>query len=169
MTKSVPDMGLYDVQRDPQARLDELLAANVRLEQRARDADHAVKALQVTANAANETANRYKAEGAHITNTSRGMADVLNERGQHAGFGFNDKHDDEHRKGEIALAAVAYALDATEKYSRVKNWFAAFVKAIEPWPIAFSRLPRTNLVYAAALLIAEIDRMDRIDAQKVVT
>ena len=155
------------VVRNPQDRIDELLAANVRVEQRARDAENAYAALQVTADEAIKVANRYWTEGAHITNTSRGMKDVLNERGKHAGKGFDDKHDDEHKNGEIAYAAIAYASDAISKEDGASKWVAAFNKAIEPWPIAYARTPRTNLVYAAALLIAEIERMDRAATQKV--
>ena len=156
------------VVRNPQDRIDELLAANVRLEQRARDAENAYAALKVTADEAIKVANRYRTEGAHITNTSRGMKDVLNERGKHASHGFDDKHDDEHKNGEIACAAIAYALDAIPKLSAASAlWVGAFAKAIEPWPIPFARSARTNLVYAAALLIAEIDRMDRAATKKV--
>ena len=155
------------VVRNPQDRIDELLAANVRVEQRARDAENAYAALQVTADEAIKVANRYRTEGAHITNTSRGMQDVLNERGKHASHGFDDKHDDEHQRGEIAYAAIAYASEAVATQNGMAKWVAAFNRAIEPWPIAYARSARTNLVYAAALLIAEIDRMDRAATKKV--
>ena len=155
------------VVRSPQDRIDELLAANVRFEKRARDAEHANAALQKTADEAIGIANRCRAEGAHITNTSRGMQDVLNERGKHASHGFDDKHDDQHKRGEIAYAAIAYASEAVAKQDGMAKWVAAFNRAIEPWPIAYARTPRTNLVYAAAMLIAEIDRMDRAATQKV--
>ena len=155
------------VVRSPQDRIDELLAANIRFEKRARDAEDTYAALQKTADEAIKTANRYRAEGAHITNTSRGMTDVLTERGKHSSHGFDDKHDDEHQRGEIAYAAIAYASEAVATQNGMAKWVAAFNRAIEPWPIAYARTPRTNLVCAAALLIAEIDRIDRAATQKV--
>jgi hypothetical protein len=154
--------------RDPQERIDELLAANIRFEKRARDAEDAKAALQVTSNEAIKAAHRAESDISFRGKpVSRGVQDVLTERSKHRGYGFTDEHDDEHLRSELTTAAVAYALDAVEKHGGPAKWAAAFNRAIEPWPIMFARTPRTNLVYAAALLIAEIDRQDRAAIKRV--
>lgn len=146
------------------ARIDELLSANVRFEKRARDAEAAVKALQVTADEAIKAAYAANTEAASRV-PSKGAQDVLAERGKHPSDGFTPEHDDKHKTGELPRAAVVYALDAVGKTA--DPWPAAFAKAVEPWLIMFARTPRTNLVYAAALLLAELDRLDRAEAKKV--
>lgn len=78
--------------------------------------------------------------------------------------GWTDAHDDEHAAGTLALAAAAYALDAGEAL----EWGAdASDNRPEPmfWPFSSSwwkpTTPRHSLVKAAALILGEIERMNR--------
>ena len=86
------------------------------------------------------------------------LIDVMRERwDQVHKFGRDAEHDDEHNAdGEMAAAAAAYALGA---------------RSIYPWNNveAVAEAPRSNrhkreaYVRAAALLIAEIQRLDRME------
>lgn len=74
--------------------------------------------------------------------------------------GYTPNHDDEHAGGQLAEAAAAYALSAAG-VARVMD--AEF----EVWPWGSdgsfkpSDDPRRNLIRAGALIIAEIERLDR--------
>lgn len=85
-------------------------------------------------------------------------ADVLAERQrQVTAEGWTPEHDDEHSDGEMALAASSYALYAHKKPIAPAipyNW---------PWePEWFKQQgARRDLVKAGALILAEIERIDR--------
>ena len=84
---------------------------------------------------------------------SRGASDVLAERDHHLSLGFNARHDDEaNSRGELASAAACYIAGSTR--SPRLAW---------PWDMHWwrPRGARENLVRAAALIIAEIERLDR--------
>lgn len=71
--------------------------------------------------------------------------------------GYTEQHDDTHNNGELALAAMAYACP-----EHVSQFFDA--NDIRLWPFAGEPAfndRRHDLVRAAALLIAEIERIDR--------
>ena len=72
--------------------------------------------------------------------------------------GWSLDHDDHHRDGEMALAAACYA---APKFVG----FAGAVFGALPWPWERQwwkpRDARRNLVKAAALIVAEIERLDR--------
>lgn len=91
--------------------------------------------------------------------------------------GWSVEHDDEHTRSELAMAAALYAAPAPlfqiEHGDRHVSWF-------DPWPWhdteegprgGFVRVPawdkrkkhplRRKLVIAAALIVAEIERLDR--------
>lgn len=64
--------------------------------------------------------------------------------------GYTAKHDDQHRNGELALAAARYALDTT-----------SYAPPPYCWPYGWEYKPETplrNLVKAGNLIAAEIDR-----------
>ncbi len=84
------------------------------------------------------------------------------------------EHDDDHSKGELAMAAIAYAASAcaavqaaAEQGMRLGDLDYAAMGAGVPefWPWFSDQWKpksiRRDLVRAAALLIAEIDRLDR--------
>lgn len=89
--------------------------------------------------------------------------------------GYHPVHDDEHDEGELAMAAACYA--APERIYRL-NEFAASMEFKDPFPWRGDKRPhngnvvlhnkvvsktrrRRLLVIAAALIVAEIERLDR--------
>lgn len=97
--------------------------------------------------------------------------DVLAERArQVSAEGWTPDHDDEHREGAMASAAAVYCLcqegprkpgEPSELHSS-RRWEFNILRAI--WPSGWHFNPkdrRQNLVRAAALLLAEIERLDR--------
>ena len=80
--------------------------------------------------------------------------------------GWTTAHDDAHGAGEIALAAGCYALYAGECSGIFRDeWTESNLKTPLFWPWAESWWKptdkRRDLVKAAALLLAEIERLDR--------
>jgi hypothetical protein len=85
---------------------------------------------------------------------STAAKDVLNERSRQVkSEGWSLSHDDAHEGGELALAAACYA--AHHIYPNILNiwsWSPEWWKPAEP---------RRNLVKAGALILADIERIDR--------
>lgn len=74
--------------------------------------------------------------------------------------------DDEYKDGQLALAAICYAADS---HGDVGARLAANVDGLWPWADEWWK-PTTAIrgyVKAAALLAAEIDRLQRIEAMKM--
>jgi hypothetical protein len=99
-------------------------------------------------------------------NTARVIVDVWNERNrQRRQEGWTPEHDDRHAAGILSAAAVSYALAAIEKLHPGASRHAR-KDGPDWWP--FSRdwrkptVPRRDLVKAAALILAEIERGDRL-------
>jgi len=84
------------------------------------------------------------------------VRDVLAERRRQVeAEGFKPEHDDQHDGGELALAAACYALACDPPHGRSpNNW---------PWSESWWKPAddRRNLVKAGALILAEIERLDR--------
>jgi hypothetical protein len=110
--------------------------------------------------------------------TSQAQGDVLRERErQFYEERWTDEHDDQHDKGQLAFAGAAYALAAAIQAELVGHGkdpkFAAtaagLAKAPAWWPFSTSwwkpKDRRRDLVRAAALIIAEIERLDRAEAK----
>jgi hypothetical protein len=76
------------------------------------------------------------------------------------------EHDDGHSDGEMALAAACYAM-AGRYYS---TWTDDYVRRYWPWSKEWWRPTnkRRNLIKAAALIVAEIERLDRAALAKEV-
>jgi hypothetical protein len=74
---------------------------------------------------------------------------------QKSAEGWTPEHDDEHSDGSLAMAAACYAGDR-RKWNKAApvNW---------PWGDDWwkPKNPRRDLVRAAALIVAEIERLDR--------
>lgn len=91
---------------------------------------------------------------------SKALHDVIAERRRQVEQeGWTAQHDDvEHTAGALALAAACYAvvgaipLEADRVFGRYWPWTRDWWKPTEP---------RRNLVKAAALILAEIERLDR--------
>lgn len=97
--------------------------------------------------------------------------DVLAERRrQEAAEGWSRKHDDALSDGSLALAAACYACNAATWAQRAPSLpEAEYGKLSEPgfrWPWHRKwwkpKSQRRDLVRAAALLLAEIERLDRV-------
>jgi hypothetical protein len=85
---------------------------------------------------------------------SQALLDVAAERRRQIEIeGWTPEHDDEHDEGDLAAAAACYSLNKTQ--------IGAYI--LWPWNSTWwkPRDTRSNLVRAAALLLAEIERLDR--------
>lgn len=85
--------------------------------------------------------------------------DVVSERHrQISDEGWDPETDDKWRNGQLAMGAAAYTLATT----------VGPEKAVEIWPWQLNgwkpKDARRNLVRAGALIVAEIERLDRQDA-----
>lgn len=82
--------------------------------------------------------------------------DVLAERQRQINAeGWTPEHDDVHQLGELSQAAACYASQAFGQYGLSKFW---------PWAAKWwkpSKDPRRNLEKAGALILAEMERIDR--------
>jgi len=88
--------------------------------------------------------------------------DVLAERRrQVVAEGWTPEHDDQHRLGELAMAAASYACAADDGDCEAP-------RAIWPWDWSCwnPKDRRHNLIKAGALILAEIERLDRIESPK---
>jgi len=110
-------------------------------------------------------------EGVEVSQAAK---DVLEERRQQlTREGWSHKHDDKYTEGELVRGAVSYALNAigqpdyVEALELIDGHAKAHRQVLVPrhWP--WSRRwwkpkdPRADLVRANALLVAEIERLDR--------
>lgn len=94
--------------------------------------------------------------------------DVLAERARQVSEeGWTPAHDDEHASAALAAAAACYALLAAADVSDSADaWLQEWRKiALAIWPFDIERLkpssPRCNYVKAGAMILAEIERIDR--------
>lgn len=102
------------------------------------------------------------------------IEDVLAERQRQIEVeGFSEAFDDKNDDGELAAAAFAYIdnyLSRAWMILNLRHGLERYQRAPPPkrWPRTFlffwkPKTPRYDLVRAAALLIAEIDRIDRAE------
>ena len=78
--------------------------------------------------------------------------------------GWSAEHDDEHDKGQILTAGIAYAIAAMHQRLHGKRADMDFVRQMYwPWQASWwkPKDPIRNLVRAGALIAAEIDRLNR--------
>lgn len=96
------------------------------------------------------------------------LQDIAAERTRQVeGERFSFEHDDGYLNGELPNAAAAYAMIAGQ--CPTARAFSMDSSAIPPiWPVSWAdhwfkpTTPRQDLVKAAALIIAEIQRLDRV-------
>lgn len=97
-----------------------------------------------------------------MTTITKAAQDVLAERARQVNAeGWTPQHDDQHGDGAMSVAAACYALADTRAEAQHR-----FVGLLWPWTGWASmwwkpKDRRRNLVRAAALLLAEIERLDR--------
>jgi hypothetical protein len=81
--------------------------------------------------------------------------------------GWTQEHDDCHHSGEMALAAACYAISSFVGLGMATHTWTAelneFIRRLWPWSPSWwkPKDQRRDLVRAAALIIAEIERLDR--------
>lgn len=90
---------------------------------------------------------------------SQAARDVLCERQRQVSVeGYTTDHDDEHKASEMALAAGCYAV-SSGSYGAGPDWpLPIWPWALEHWKPTFGR---RDLVRAGALILAEVERLDR--------
>jgi hypothetical protein len=99
---------------------------------------------------------------------SQAINDILIERiRQLSEEGFDAAHDDSHKAGELSCAAVAYAMWAANALEPEPNVDMGNPPAWWPWDLSWwkPKDPRRDLVRAAALILAELERLDRASAR----
>ncbi|GKJ93571.1 hypothetical protein NUBL21985_21230 [Klebsiella pneumoniae] len=93
-------------------------------------------------------------------------ADVLAERKRQVTTeGWTPEHDDQHVNFEMAIAGGLYAISAVDSHHKLRN----SAPSAWPWDRKWWKPdgPRRDLVKAGALILAEIERLDRDAGIKV--
>ena len=93
-------------------------------------------------------------------------ADVLAERKRQVMTeGWTPEHDDQHVNFEMAIAGGLYAISAVDSHHKLRN----SAPSAWPWDRKWWKPdgPRRDLVKAGALILAEIERLDRAAGIKV--
>jgi len=92
------------------------------------------------------------------------LKDVIAERiRQKSTEGWSEEHDDSHAENELAFAGAIYALNAAMNGGRQTIEAHHVINKLWPWNKSWWKpsTRRRDLVKAAALIIAEIERVDR--------
>lgn len=97
------------------------------------------------------------------------IAEIAAERRrQIAAEGWSPEHDDAHSRGEMAWAAACYAMPETRTFPETGDrgkflGMKSFLAAMWPWDWSWWKPKgrRRDLIRAAALIVAEIERLDR--------
>jgi hypothetical protein len=95
---------------------------------------------------------------------SQAALDVLTERRrQIEGEGWTSGHDDEHKGEELIATAVCYLLPSNILNFQWPGRKTTIFDVLWPWSLDWwkPKSRRRDLVRAAALIIAEIERLDR--------
>ncbi len=81
--------------------------------------------------------------------------------------GWTPEHDDQHSNHEMAVAAACYAAPGARDGFNVGNRPRNKILPFWPWSLNWwrSKDRRSDLVKAAALIVAEIERLDRATAR----
>jgi hypothetical protein len=83
--------------------------------------------------------------------------------------GWTPEHDDSHAKGEMARAAGCYALHAGQFGHMSRETYPMAGNISWPWSREWwkPKTPRRDLIRAAALIVAEIERLDRATVKRL--
>lgn len=85
---------------------------------------------------------------------------------------WSHEHDDQHSQGELAAAAACYASPVRAFKTRecVGRDYEPFIAYVDLWPWDGNwwkpGARRRDLVKAAALIVAEIERLDRMESPR---
>jgi hypothetical protein len=98
-----------------------------------------------------------------VRTSSAATVDVIRERERQRAIGYTAAHDDAHAAGQLALATAARAYGSTR--AGVDLGHDLILEALDPWPGKWRNADRRQLlVEAGALILAEIERLDRLAA-----
>lgn len=104
------------------------------------------------------------------TLVTAGILDVVDERLRQIKEGWTSVSDDAHVDGELATAAVSYVVSSIAWAFEGQESSEIVSKPPKTWPwLKHWWKPtsqRRDLVKAAALIIAEIDRLDRLEKRR---
>lgn len=121
------------------------------------------EALTSTEPAARDAERRIRADEREKCLATNAAIDVLNERQRQKDVeGWSEAHDDSHSDGAMSRAAACYALEATKDNHMTAD--ACGRKPVTwPWDSDWWKpsSARRNLIKAGALILAEVERMDR--------
>ena len=95
-----------------------------------------------------------------VRSINKVVSEITGERHRHIREkGWTAEHDDEHSDGELQEAAAAYCLWRDGRKS--------LPRSLWPWDMGWFKPKsiRRNLIKASALIIAEIQRIDRADKE----
>ncbi|RXT29351.1 hypothetical protein B5P46_11760 [Rhizobium leguminosarum] len=95
---------------------------------------------------------------------SQAFKDIFLERDrQVAEEGFTAEQDDLNTRGEMALAAACYAVHGCNGHPVYSDGKGSLIRSVWPWGAMWWKPKdrRRDLVRAAALIVAEIERLDR--------
>ena len=95
---------------------------------------------------------------------TRAAEDVLAERRRQIDVeGWTPQHDDGHYWGTLSAAAACYAVKGCADNIDLRSAVLSFIHTFWPWNKGYWRptTHRRNLVKAGALILAEIERIDR--------
>lgn len=102
-----------------------------------------------------------------MSTTYKAIADIWVERNRQLDQGYTPKHDDEHASDEIAALACYHAMppEARDWDATSTTYGATLGEAILPhgWARPSETSRRDQLVKAGALIVAEIERLDRLN------
>lgn len=111
------------------------------------------------------SASKPAAQAAPAVPGTTASRDVLAERQRQISVeGWTPEHDDEHNGGELSAAAASYAIEANALLDGMRPDATRGAPFCWQWDPAWwkpSADPRRNLVKAGALILAEIERLDR--------
>lgn len=89
------------------------------------------------------------------------LSDIKHERlRQMEEEGWTPEHDDRHTDGSLAAAAAFYAAGTSKEGAAHRTWPRTWNRS---WYKPTNK--RRDLVKAAALIVAEIERLDRLEGQ----
>lgn len=101
---------------------------------------------------------------------SKAVEDIVAERKRHVEVeGWTPEHDDEHHRGQLALAASVYAYAGSlESGQNMVLKTSDIIHRLWPWDWSWFKPTdrRRDLVKAGALIVADIERLDRVAANK---
>ena len=91
------------------------------------------------------------------------MDEIAAERAKQIARGYDASHDDEHKDESIVQAAVCYAIPHSLRGTMFPS--TTFWQRVWPWALWHwdpKKPRREELITAAALIVAEVERLDRL-------